>query len=224
MKEILPGLTRQNLGHEVLAGVTLLAIAPPLNIGYAQIAGLPATAGLCALVPLSIVFALLTSSRHLVAAPDAAAATLDEVFAFSLGVLVPRPASAAHPSRTISSITDDTADRAAPEPSRSAESETTVSIGSYLPDQRCRAGFAWNLSSVTREGTPLPKPIHRFQALLPRDLHQRRGPGDGDQQASRNPQETFRSNPDVAWGRLLGGWAGRLWCSRGARYCRSRRF
>src|SRR4029079_15152313 len=40
------------------------------------------------------------------------------------------------PSRTSSSITDATADRAAPEPSRSAESETTVSIGSYLPDQR----------------------------------------------------------------------------------------
>src|SRR4029077_7413738 len=70
------------------------------------------------------------------------------------------------PSRTISSITNDAADRPAPEPSRSAESETTVSIGSYLPDQRCRAGLAWNLSSVTREGTPHPKPIHRFQALL----------------------------------------------------------
>src|ERR1700754_1102197 len=70
------------------------------------------------------------------------------------------------PSRTSSSITDDAADRAAPEPSRSAESETTVSIGSYLPDQRCRAGLAWNLQSVTREGTPHPKPIHRFQALL----------------------------------------------------------
>src|SRR6476469_7731461 len=76
------------------------------------------------------------------------------------------------PSRTISSITDDAADRAAPEPSRSAESETTVSIGSYLPDQRCRAGLAWNLSSVTREGTPHPKPIHRFQALLEIDTHE----------------------------------------------------
>ena len=38
--------------------------------------------------------------------------------------------------------------------------------GTYLPDQRCRAGLAWNLHSVTREGTPLPEPIHRFQALL----------------------------------------------------------
>jgi hypothetical protein len=41
--------------------------------------------------------------------------------------------------------------------------------GTYLPDQRCRAGLAWNLQSVTREGTPLPKPIHRFQALLTSD-------------------------------------------------------
>src|SRR5262249_25921808 len=35
-----------------------------------------------------------------------------------------------------------------------------------LPEQRCRAGLAWNLHSVTREGTPLHDPIHRFQALL----------------------------------------------------------
>src|SRR5262249_33783356 len=32
--------------------------------------------------------------------------------------------------------------------------------------QRCSAGLARNLQSVTREGTPLPEPIHRFQALL----------------------------------------------------------
>ncbi|MFM9033640.1 MAG: SulP family inorganic anion transporter, partial [Mycobacterium sp.] len=76
MYPLLPGLTRHNLGTEVLAGITLLAIALPLNIGYAQIAGLPPTAGLYALVLPSVVFALLASSRHLVAAPDAAAAAL----------------------------------------------------------------------------------------------------------------------------------------------------
>lgn len=73
---VLPGVTRDNIGNEVLAGITLLAIALPLNIGYAQIAGLPPTAGLYALVLPSVVFALLASSRHLVAAPDAAAAAL----------------------------------------------------------------------------------------------------------------------------------------------------
>ena len=75
-RTLLPGLTRHNVGTEVLAGITLLAIALPLNIGYAQIAGLPPTAGLYALVLPSVVFALLASSRHLVAAPDAAAAAL----------------------------------------------------------------------------------------------------------------------------------------------------
>lgn len=75
-RTLLPGLTRHNAGTEVLAGITLLAIALPLNIGYAQIAGLPPTAGLYALVAPSVVFALLASSRHLVAAPDAAAAAL----------------------------------------------------------------------------------------------------------------------------------------------------
>jgi len=48
----------------------------PLNIGYAQIAGLPPSAGLYALVLPSVMFAVLASSRHLVAAPDAAAAAL----------------------------------------------------------------------------------------------------------------------------------------------------
>ncbi|HLS46690.1 MAG TPA: SulP family inorganic anion transporter [Ornithinicoccus sp.] len=60
----------------MLAGVTLLAIAVPLNIGYAQIAGLPPTAGLYALVVPSVVFALMTTSRQVVASPDAATAAL----------------------------------------------------------------------------------------------------------------------------------------------------
>lgn len=76
MSALLPGLTRHNLGTEILAGITLLAISLPLNIGYAQIAGLPPAAGLYALVLPSLVFALLASSRHLVAAPDAAASAL----------------------------------------------------------------------------------------------------------------------------------------------------
>ncbi len=76
MKRPLAGLDRRNVLRELLAGVTLLAIAVPLNIGYAQIAGLPATAGLYALVLPTIVYALTVSSRQLVASPDAAAAAL----------------------------------------------------------------------------------------------------------------------------------------------------
>ena len=62
--------------RESASGITLLAIAVPLNIGYAQIAGLPPTAGLYALVLPGIAFALIASSRQLVASPDAAAAAL----------------------------------------------------------------------------------------------------------------------------------------------------
>jgi len=76
MNRLLPGLSRRNLGRELLAGVTLLAIAIPITIGYAQIAGLPPTAGLYALVLPTIVWVLLTSSRQLVASPDASSAAL----------------------------------------------------------------------------------------------------------------------------------------------------
>jgi high affinity sulfate transporter 1 len=76
MARILPGLNRHNIVTEGVAGVTLLAIAVPLNIGYAQIAGLPPTAGLYSLIVPSVLFALLASSRQLIASPDAAAAAL----------------------------------------------------------------------------------------------------------------------------------------------------
>ncbi|ARJ03880.1 sodium-independent anion transporter [Cnuibacter physcomitrellae] len=76
MTRPLAGLTWRNAGREILAGVTLLAIAVPLNIGYAQIAGLPPTAGLYALVVPAVVYALVVSSRQVVASPDAAAAAL----------------------------------------------------------------------------------------------------------------------------------------------------
>ncbi|MFD7870536.1 SulP family inorganic anion transporter [Microbacterium sp. NPDC059771] len=76
MQRPLAGLTARNALTELTAGVTLLAIAIPLNIGYAQIAGLPATAGLYALIVPTVLYALVVSSRQLVASPDAAAAAL----------------------------------------------------------------------------------------------------------------------------------------------------
>src|SRR4051794_2263662 len=76
MERPLAGLTWRNAASESVAGVTLLAIAVPLNIGYAQIAGLPPAAGLYALVVPAIAYALLVSSRQVVASPDAAAAAL----------------------------------------------------------------------------------------------------------------------------------------------------
>jgi sulfate permease, SulP family len=72
----LQGVTWADVPREATAGITLAALMIPLNIGYAQVAGLPPVAGLyAAIVPL-IVFALLASSRHLVTSPDASMATL----------------------------------------------------------------------------------------------------------------------------------------------------
>jgi sulfate permease, SulP family len=72
----LRGITLADVPREASAGVTLAALMIPLNIGYAQVAGLPPAAGLyAAIIPL-VVFALLASSRHLVTSPDASMATL----------------------------------------------------------------------------------------------------------------------------------------------------
>lgn len=84
MNRPLQGLTRKNAAQEAMAGVTLLAISVPLNIGYAQIAGLPASAGLYALIVPTVIYALLVSSRQVVASPDAAAAAL--VFSSLVGL------------------------------------------------------------------------------------------------------------------------------------------
>ena len=53
------------------AGLIPWALIIPLNIRYAEVAGLPPVFGLYAgIIPL-VVFALFTSSRHVVASPDA---------------------------------------------------------------------------------------------------------------------------------------------------------
>ncbi len=67
----LRGTTWANAPREVAAGITLAAMILPLNIGFAQLAGLPATAGLYAgIIPL-VLFAIFSSSRQVVASPDA---------------------------------------------------------------------------------------------------------------------------------------------------------
>jgi high affinity sulfate transporter 1 len=67
----LQGMTPANLPSEISAGITLAALIIPLNIGYAQVAGLPPVFGLYAgTIPLAV-YALFTSSRHVVGSPDA---------------------------------------------------------------------------------------------------------------------------------------------------------
>jgi high affinity sulfate transporter 1 len=70
------GLSGADWSREILAGVTLAALMIPLNIGYAQVAGLPASVGLYAAIIPMLVFPLFCTSRHLVASPDAPVAAL----------------------------------------------------------------------------------------------------------------------------------------------------
>lgn len=72
----LRGASRASLPREILAGITLAALMIPLNIGYAQVAGLPPVAGLYAAILPMILWALFSSSRNLVASPDAPIAAL----------------------------------------------------------------------------------------------------------------------------------------------------
>lgn len=67
----LQGATWANFPKEIAAGITLAALMIPLNIGYAQVAGLPPVFGLYAGIFPRAVFALFTGSRHLVGSADA---------------------------------------------------------------------------------------------------------------------------------------------------------
>lgn len=73
---LLGGLRSANLRYDLIAGVTIAAIAIPESLGYAKIAGLPIQTGLyCALLP-AVLFALVGSSRQLVVGADSATAAL----------------------------------------------------------------------------------------------------------------------------------------------------
>jgi sulfate permease, SulP family len=69
-------LDRKRIPLEIVAGVTLAALAIPEVMGYTSIAGMPVVTGLYTiLVPIAL-FALLGSSRHLVVGADSATAAI----------------------------------------------------------------------------------------------------------------------------------------------------
>jgi SulP family sulfate permease len=75
LKGILPIVGAQ-VPTEIMAGVTLAALAIPEVMGYTRIAGMPVITGLYTiLIPMAL-FALLGSSRHLVVGADSATAAI----------------------------------------------------------------------------------------------------------------------------------------------------
>lgn len=69
-------LPLRQAGPEVLAGLTLAAIAIPEVMGYTRIAGTPVITGLYTLLLPMALFALFGSSRHLVVGADSATAAI----------------------------------------------------------------------------------------------------------------------------------------------------
>ncbi len=69
-------IDRAHIAVEVIAGVTLAALAIPEVMGYTSIAGMPVITGLYTIVLPVFAFALLGSSRHLVVGADSATAAV----------------------------------------------------------------------------------------------------------------------------------------------------
>ena len=75
MQGILPW-NRSGVPTDVIAGVTLAALAIPEVMGYTSIAGMPVITGLYTILIPLLLFALLGSSRHLVVGADSATAAI----------------------------------------------------------------------------------------------------------------------------------------------------
>jgi sulfate permease, SulP family len=61
---------------EIIAGITLAALAVPEVMGYTKIAGMPVITGLYTIVIPMVLFAIFGSSRHLVVGADSATAAI----------------------------------------------------------------------------------------------------------------------------------------------------
>jgi MFS superfamily sulfate permease-like transporter len=72
----LDGYRRSWVAKDLAAGALIVAIAIPLSMGMAEVAGMPPVAGLYSCVLPLIAYALLGSSRQLVVALDASTAAM----------------------------------------------------------------------------------------------------------------------------------------------------
>ena len=77
---------RSRLSSDVVAGVTLAALAIPEVMGYTKIAGTPVITGLYTILLPALAFAVLGSSRHLVVGGDSATAAIMYAGIAGLGI------------------------------------------------------------------------------------------------------------------------------------------
>ncbi|MBO9553347.1 SulP family inorganic anion transporter [Cellulomonas sp.] len=84
---------RTQRARDVVAGVTLAALAIPEVMGYTRISGTPVVSGLYTILLPAVAFALLGSSRHLVVGGDSATAAMLYAGIASLGIAELAPGS-----------------------------------------------------------------------------------------------------------------------------------
>ncbi|PWR73868.1 SulP family inorganic anion transporter [Methanospirillum lacunae] len=75
LEGIIP-VTWSQIPMEIIAGISLAALAIPEVMGYANIAGMPVVTGLYTILIPLVVFAIFGSSRHLVVGADSATAAI----------------------------------------------------------------------------------------------------------------------------------------------------
>ncbi len=63
---------RENLPHDIVAGLSVAAVALPVGVAYAQLAGFRPEVGLYASILPLVAYALFGTSRQLIVGPDAA--------------------------------------------------------------------------------------------------------------------------------------------------------
>jgi sulfate permease, SulP family len=81
------------LQRDIVAGITLAALAIPETMGYTKIAGMPVITGLYTILIPIAAFALFGSSRHLVVGADSATAAIMFAGITSLGIAGLQPAT-----------------------------------------------------------------------------------------------------------------------------------
>ncbi|MFL6185347.1 MAG: SulP family inorganic anion transporter, partial [Actinomycetes bacterium] len=84
---------RSWLQTDIIAGITLAALAIPETMGYTKIAGMPVITGLDTILIPIIAFAVFGSSRHLVVGADSATAAIMFAGITSLGIAGLQPAT-----------------------------------------------------------------------------------------------------------------------------------
>ena len=67
---------RSNFGHDLLAGLSVAAVALPVGVAYAQLAGFSPVSGLYASILPLLAYAIFGSSRQLIVGPDSATCAL----------------------------------------------------------------------------------------------------------------------------------------------------